>query len=131
MRPFIRRLPAIRVPGYFNTWPTMVVEFADRVGREPEQMRLPPPSPSAITRMEQTMEWLRWLEGQDAKLVWARVDRTPWKGICARFGISRATANRRYQYAVSLIAWRLNGRSGLSKRSRAFVTQQVRSSSSM
>ena len=71
----MRRLPAVRVPGYFNTWPTMMMEFADRVGREPEPMKLPPPSPSAITRMEQTLEWLRWLEGEDVKLVWARSDR--------------------------------------------------------
>ena len=29
-------------------------------------------APSAITRMEETLGWLRWLEPQDAKLVWAR-----------------------------------------------------------
>ena len=45
----MRRLPSVRVPGYFNTWPKMVVEFADRVGQQPEPMRLPPPSPAAIT----------------------------------------------------------------------------------
>jgi len=114
----IRRLPAVRVPGYFNTWPTMVVEFADRVGRQPERMRLPPPSTDAITRMEQSLEWLRWLHGEDAKLIWARADGTPWKHICCRFGIARATANRRYQYALALIAWRLNGRNAPAKRSR-------------
>ena len=75
----IRRLPPVRVPGYFNTWPTMVTEFADRVGREPERMRLPPPSTDAITRMEQALEWLRWLNGEDAKLVWARSEGMPWK----------------------------------------------------
>ena len=31
----MKRLPEVRVPGYFNTWPKMVVEFADRVGQEP------------------------------------------------------------------------------------------------
>ena len=29
----MKRLPEVRVPGYFNTWPKMVVEFADRVGQ--------------------------------------------------------------------------------------------------
>ena len=33
--------------GYFNTWPPIVVEFADRVGQGLEPMRLPPPSPAA------------------------------------------------------------------------------------
>jgi hypothetical protein len=122
----IRRLPAVRMPGYFNTWPSMLIEFADRIGREPERMRLPPPSSSAITRMEETLEWLRWLEGDDAKLVWARSEGTPWKEICFRFGVARATANRRYQYALALMAWRLNGRNLPSKRSRSLATNRVR-----
>jgi Domain of unknown function (DUF6362) len=126
----IRRLPPVRVPGYFNTWPSMFVEFADLVGQEPQPMRLPPPSTAAITRMEETLGWLRWLEGEDAKLVWARADRTPWKAICCRFGISRATANRRYQYALSLMAWRLNGRAVPTKRSRDFLIERTRTSSS-
>lgn len=112
----MRRLPDVRIPGYFNTWPEMVVEFADRVGREPRKTKLPPPSPAAITRMEETLTWLRWLEGQDAKLTWARSEGTPWKFLCSRFGIARSTANRRYQYALNLIAWRLNGREVPAKR---------------
>lgn len=100
----VRRLPSMRVPGYFNTWPKMTVEFADRVGQQPEPMRLPPPSPAAITRMEEALLWLRWLEVDDAKLVWAR-------------GVARATANRRYQYGLSVVAWRLNGRRVPGKRS--------------
>ena len=43
----MRRLPSVRIPGYFNTWPKMLVEFADRVGQKPEPMRLPPPSTAA------------------------------------------------------------------------------------
>ena len=106
----IRRLPSVRVPGYFNTWPPMVVEFADRVGRQAEPMRLPPPSPTAISRMEEALGWLRWLKPEHAKLIWARAEGTPWKLICWRFGISRATAHRRWQYGLSLITYRLNGR---------------------
>jgi hypothetical protein len=117
----MRRLPAVRVPGYFNTWPRALIEFSDRVGQEPERMRLPPPSPAAITRMEQTVLWLRWLEVDDAKLVWARSEGTPWKGICWRFGIARATAHRRWQYGLSVIAWRLNGRTAPRKRSQRIV----------
>ena len=126
----MRRLPPVRVPGYFNTWPSMMVEFADCVGREPRPMRLPPPSSIAITRMEEALAWLRWLERDDVKLVWARSERTPWKAICCRFGISRATANRRHQYALSLIAWRLNGRRPPTKRSRDFLIERMRHSSS-
>ena len=61
----MRRLPAVRVPGYFNTWPSMVVEFADLVGQQLEPMRLPPPSPTTISRMEEALGWLRWLTAED------------------------------------------------------------------
>jgi hypothetical protein len=99
----------------------MFVEFADRVGQEPEPMRLPPPSPAAISRMEEALLWLRWLEAEDAKLVWARTNRTPWKAVCWQFGFARATAHRRWLYGLSVIAWRLNGRRVPGKRSKRYV----------
>jgi hypothetical protein len=91
------------------------------IDQQPEPMRLPPPSPAAITRMEEALLWLRWLEADDAKLVFARADRTPWKAICWQFGIARATAHRRWQYGLSVIAWRLNGRSWPRKRSKQYL----------
>ena len=118
----MRRLPPVRVPGYFSTWPRALVEFSDLVGQQPEPMRLPPPSPAAITRMEEALLWLRWLEVDDAKLVWERADRRPWKAICWQFGIARATADRRYRHGLSVMAWRLNGRRVPGKRSRRYVT---------
>src|SRR6478736_5081753 len=97
----MRRLPPVRVPGYFSTWPRALVEFADRVGQQPEPMRLPPPSAAAISRMEEALEWLRWLQAEDVKLVWARANQTPWKEVSWQFGIARATANRRWRYGLS------------------------------
>ena len=80
---------------------------------------------SAITRMEDTLLWSRWLEAEDAKLVWARANRTPWKAICWQFGIARATADRRYRYGISVIAWRLNGRRVPAKRSKQHLVATV------
>ena len=82
-------------------------------------MRLPRPSPAAISRMEEALAWLRWLKPEHAKLIWARAEGTPWKLICSRFGIARATAHRWRQYGLSLIAYRINGR-GLIAGDRAF-----------
>ena len=45
----MKRLPNVRVPGHFNTWPAMMVEFADLIGREPERLRRGPPPPDAIS----------------------------------------------------------------------------------
>ena len=106
----LSRLPEERVQGYFSVWPEVVRDFADMVGQTPEPMRRPPPSAAAITRMEEALEWIRFLDIDDGKLVWARAEGARWKEICWRFGIARATAHRRWRYGVSVIALRLNGK---------------------
>ena len=121
----LRRMPTPRVRGYFNTWPELVRTFGDLVGQEPVQRR-PLPSPSAISRMEETITWNRFLERDDANFMWLRAEGTPWKEICHRCGISRATAHRRWDYALSVIAWRLSGRQVHHRRGRTFVIRQAR-----
>ena len=69
----------------------------------------PRPGSRQITEAEEALLWLRWLERDDARIVWLRAERTPWKPICWELGISRATANRRWQYGIAVIVWRLNG----------------------
>jgi hypothetical protein len=122
----MRRLPAVRVQGYFNTWPKMKTDFDDLIGQAPEPMRLPPPTAAAITRMEEALAWLRWLEVENVKLVWMRAERAPWKAICWRFGIARTTANRRWDYAVNIITWRLNHRPISAKWSQRFLLERSR-----
>ena len=117
----LKRLPPVKVQGYYSLWPRYVYEFADLVGQEPNEMRLPPPSAASITRMDEAMEWLKLLEPDDAKLVWLRAERTQWKHICVRLGMSRATAHRHWQYAMVLIAWRLNGRPASAKSLRRLL----------
>lgn len=122
----LRRLPTSRTQGYFTTWPAMVVEFCDLVGQTPEPMRRGPPSAAAISRMEVALTWVQWLECEDAKLLWMRAERKSWKEICWRFGIARATANLRMEYALSVIVWKLNRRPLPSKWSRRFLVNRVR-----
>jgi hypothetical protein len=121
----LKRLPAERVQGYFNLWPEVVHDFADLVGQSPEPMRLPPPPPAAITCMEETLDWVKFLAPDDARLVWARAEGAPWKAICWRFGVARATAHRRWQYGLAVIVLRLNGRPVPMKRSQAFVIERA------
>ena len=121
------QLPAVKPTGYFNAWPEYFHSFADKVGQEP-QMRRPRPGPRQITEAEEAMLWLRWLEKDDARLVWLRANRTQWKPICWELGISRATANRRWQYGIAVIVWRLSGKRVPRKRSMGFVIDLTRSS---
>ena len=121
----LNRLPERKVQGYFNVWPDMVQSFADLVGQTPDPMRRPPPSAASISRMDETLTWMNHLDAEDAHLVWMRAERTPWKGICWRFGVSRSTAIRRWHFALSVLALRLNGQRVPTKRSRSFVIRNA------
>lgn len=105
----LRRLPAVKVQGYFNTWPPIIRDFWETFGWHDAEVRLGPPSPAAIDRMDKTVLWLRWLEPEEVRLVWLRAEGVRWKLICARFGIGRTTAWHRWSAALGKIAVYLNG----------------------
>lgn len=119
-----RQLPSVKPQGYFSTWPAYFHSFADKVGQEPRMGR-PRPSPRMITEAEETLLWLRWLEPEDARIVWLRANRTAWKAISWQLGVSRTAANKRWQYGIALITWRLHGRVPSSKRSKQFVIKNA------
>lgn len=118
------QLPAVKPTGYFNAWPEYFHSFADKVGQA-AQMRRPRPGPRAITQAEEALLWLRWLEKDDARLLWLRANRKPWKPICWELGLSRTAANKRWQYGIAIIVWRLNGRVPPSRRSQQFVIESA------
>jgi hypothetical protein len=67
---------------------------------------------AAAGQREDAIDWLAWLPPADADLVWARAQRQRWKMICWRFGVGRATAHRRRQRSLEVIASRLNRGTG-------------------
>ena len=56
------------------------------------------------------MDWVRWIEEPERKLVWSRAARVPWKVITGEMGCDRTTAWRRWQLALTKIAARLNAK---------------------
>ena len=120
----MRQMPGVMPQGFFNAWPEYFHSFGDMVGQEPT-MRRPRPGPRQITEAEDALLWLRWIVPADARLLWLRANRKPWKPICWELGISRATANRRWQYGIAVITWRLNGKRGPGKRSMEFVVAKA------
>ena len=121
----LKRRPEERVQGYFSVWPEVVRSAYDAFGWHDPVLKRPWPSPASIDRMEETLTWMRFLAPEDARLVWTRAEGAPWKAVCWRFGIARATAHRRWRYGLSVIALRLNGRPVPAKRSRTFVVDQA------
>lgn len=106
----LKRLPPVKVQGYFNLWPA--IKYTQREIWEMEKlpMRLGPPSAQAISRMEETLEWITWLDEVDERrLIWLRASKVRWKVICARIGADRSTAWRYWVIALTKIATRLNG----------------------
>ena len=103
----LRKLPPVRVQGYFNAWPQIVRSEKEILAMEPQPMRVWP-STSAITRLEQTFDWVLWIGEDERRLIWGRAARRPWKEISGELGVDRTTAWRRWQMALAKIADRLN-----------------------
>ena len=103
----LRKLPPVRVQAYFNAWPQIVRSDKEILAMEPQPMRVWP-STSAITRLEQTFDWVLWIDEAERKLIWSRAARVPWKQISGELGVNRSTAWRRWQLALVKIASRLN-----------------------
>lgn len=103
----LRKLPPVRVQGYFNAWPPIVRSEKEILAMEPQPMRVWP-STSAITRLEQTFDWVLWIGEDERCLIWGRAARRPWKEISGELGVDRTTAWRRWQMALAKIADRLN-----------------------
>lgn len=97
-----RRLPPVRVQGYFNLWPPVVQNYPR------ESSGHLPPLPAAIDRLEETMRWVLWLSVAQRKLVWMRADDYDWSDICRRMGCDRTTAWRHWKKALNVVAAHLN-----------------------
>lgn len=122
----LKRLPADRRRGYFNVWPQIVHDFADKVGQEARPMRVLP-SPAAISRMEETLSWTVGLDPIDGKIVWMRAHGERWKAICWAVGMQRSAAHEHWLYALCVIAFRLNGRRLNRNHSKRHVIAQAES----
>ena len=100
-------MDGMKAQGFFNAWPQIVRTSREIAAMEPEPMRVWP-SAAAITRLEQTSDWVLWIDEAERKLVWSRAARVPWKQISGELGCDRTTAWRRWQLALTKIAARLN-----------------------
>ncbi|WP_297476478.1 DUF6362 family protein [Ferrovum sp.] len=104
-----RRLPPVRVQGYFNVWPTFARDQWETFAAEQPEYRHLPPGPAAIERMLETMCWMLWLEVEQRHLIWMRAKQYDWQDIARRFGCCRTTAWRRWKNAINQVVLHLNG----------------------
>jgi hypothetical protein len=67
----LKQLPGLRPQGYFSTWPEIQRSAKELAQAMPVPMRRPPPSSASISRMEEAITWNRFLERDEANLMWA------------------------------------------------------------
>ena len=72
-----------------------------------------------ISDIRQARRWLSRLDPLDAEVVEMRVSGAPWKPICWRLGMGRATAHRRWKAALRKIA------DGLKQREATTVSTEL------
>ncbi|MBF0185450.1 MAG: helix-turn-helix domain-containing protein [Magnetococcales bacterium] len=109
----LRRLPMAGVTPaeYGSTWPDVIHDAMEAYGWDAATIRLGPPSAEAISRMDEAMEWFRWLDDKDqVRLVWLRAVGAPWKVITFRYACDRTTAWRKWNIAILTIMSKLNGK---------------------
>ena len=109
----LNRLQRVGVQGYFNAMPEVIRTAAETLQEEKLPMRLGPPSAEAISKMEEVLEWIWWLDDEDERrLVWLRAERVVWKRICWRLGCGRTKAWQMWTYSLLKIVTRLNTAQG-------------------
>ena len=103
-----RRLPPVRVQGYFNSWPAFVRSEWEAFSADEPVHRPFPPSPEDVDRMLETMRWVLWLEEEERHLVWMRAKRYGWRDISVRFACCTQTAQRHWHKALEVVVAKLN-----------------------
>ena len=106
----LKRMPLQGLPaGMKSQWPDIICEW--QWPADPDEVKLSPPSPAAIDRMDEVIRWLRWVETkQDLQLIWMRARNIPWKVITSRLNCSRTTAWHQWRFAVLKLCSALNNR---------------------
>jgi len=102
----LRKIPGERSLGYVSYWPDIKLEPRELARQEARPVRLNA-TPDQITRMEETLSWVTWINHGERNLVWLRAYRTPWRAISRETGFPRTSAQRYWQGALLKIAERL------------------------
>lgn len=102
----LRRMPPVKVQGYFSTWPDIVRDQMEILQMEKEPLRIRP-SARDIQELEEVLfEWMPLLNVDERRLLWARANRVPWKMVCGELGVGRTKAWEIYKHTLGKIAKR-------------------------
>jgi len=107
----LRRLPDVEARfrlGLRSAWPDVVRDAVTAYGADGPKVRLGPPAPGAIDRLEATIDWLRWLSEPQRRIAWALASGISVAKLSRLIGCHRNTVANRQAAALRIIADHLN-----------------------
>lgn len=107
----LRRLPDAEAKfrlGLRSAWPDVVREAVAAQEAAGPRVRLGPPSPGAIDRLEVTIGWLSLLTAAQRRIAWALASGISAARLARMIGCHRNTVANRQAAALRIIAGHLN-----------------------
>ena len=120
------RVPGMRPLEYGNNWPDIIHDMMDAYGWHEAEFKPPTPTAESITRMDEALGWLRWLEPVQVRLVWLYAERVPRKMIMAKMGMGRTKVWGMWDAAILAITTMLNSGGTSQNASRRTQTKKNR-----
>lgn len=117
----LRRLPnppGSGPKGFGHSWPDYIHDAHEAHADAAVRMRVIP-SALSIQRMDECIDWLRFLDPEDARIVWLRAEGVRWRQVCIRAGVVRSTAWRRWAASLLTIANHLKANEKSGGKARA------------
>lgn len=116
-RPALVRVYAVQtVTPWSEAWANALDEIAEHGRQLAPEVSVGPPSPGAIDRMDECLEWLLWLKPRD-RLIVSMKARAPrcTKLLARRLGVYAKTVNNVNSEALLTIATNLNDGAAIKK----------------
>lgn len=104
-----KKLPGSKPQGYFSVWPSVLRDLMEIIqGDIPPNANRTYATPREVSFFEYVEKWTRWCDADEARVIWRRACRKPWKVIEYELKISETTGRRRLNYGVMKIVAKLN-----------------------
>jgi len=90
------------------SWPDVVRQGMEAYGYGPPSRRPVSPTPAAITRADESVMWLLWLDEVARRIVWGRASGIPWRRLEDMDGRSHMTLRRIEAAGLEVLCRHLN-----------------------
>ncbi len=104
----LKRLPVPDIQRGMTAWPEILRSASEAYGYNDVRTRLAPASAAAIDRLEETLQWLKWLPRKAQQILWSRAEGFSWRRIAKFVGKAPNTCKAWHLAGLHHIASRLN-----------------------